>query len=106
MLAYRVQSLPPPLLIITQDGGKTYPDIPGYRRLVGRLLYLTTTRPNITFVVQQLNQFMAKPTMVHYKAAMQVLRFLKGSPGRGLFFPSTSHVYILGFSDVDWGVLH
>jgi hypothetical protein len=50
------------------------------------LLYLNTTRPDITFVTQQLSQFLAKPTVTHYNAATRVLKYLKNNPGRGLFF--------------------
>ena len=44
-----------PAVHLHQDGGQPYPDIPAYQRLVGRLLYLTTTRPNIAFATQQLS---------------------------------------------------
>ena len=85
-----------------QDGGSPYPDITAYRRLVDRLLYMTTTRPDIAFATQQLSQFMSSPTETHYKAALIVLRYLKRSPGRGLFFfPQSTDLQLFGFSDVD-----
>ena len=79
-----------------QDNSNPFSDTAAYRRLIGRLLYLTTTttRPNITFAIQQLSQFLAHPTTLHYKAAMRVLRYLKGSPGCGLFFPRDSTLQI------------
>ena len=73
-----------------------------YRRLVGRLVYLTSTRPDIAFATQQLSQFMSKPTKAHHAAAIRVLRYLKGCPGKGLFFPRTCSPHLLGFSDADW----
>jgi hypothetical protein len=73
-----------------QDNNAAYKDVAGYRRLVGKLLYLTTTRPNIAFVTQQLSQFLSSPTLIHYETACRVVRYLKGTPGRGLFFSSSS----------------
>jgi hypothetical protein len=48
-----------------QDTSAAYEDIEGYRRLVGKLLYLTTTRPYIAFATQQLSQFLSAPTIHH-----------------------------------------
>jgi len=86
-----------------QDGGFLHLDVSAYRRLVGRLLYLTTTRPDIAYATQSLSQFMASPTAIHHQAALRVLRYLKRSPGRGLFFPQSSNLQLFGFSDADWG---
>jgi hypothetical protein len=85
-----------------RDNSAAYEDIAGYRRLVGKLLYLTTTRPDIAFVTQQLSQFLSSPTLVHYDTACRVVRYLKGTPGRGLFFSSSSTIQLLGFADADW----
>jgi len=68
---------------------------------VGRLIYLNTTRPDITFITQQLSQFLSKPTHTHYNAALRVLKYLKGSPGRGIFFPRASGLHIQGYTDTD-----
>jgi hypothetical protein len=70
--------------------------------LVGKLLYLNATRPDITFITQQLSQFLSKPTITHYNAAIRVLKYLKSCPGRGLFFPRDSALHLIGFSDADW----
>ncbi|KAK2390516.1 putative mitochondrial protein [Trifolium repens] len=85
-----------------QDDTPPYEDIAGYRRLVGKLLYLTTTRPDIAFVTQQLSQFLSTPTQTHYDTACRVVRYLKGSPGRGLLFRRDAQLQLLGFTDADW----
>ncbi|XP_020238332.1 uncharacterized protein LOC109817487 [Cajanus cajan] len=73
-----------------------------YRRLVGRLIYLTNTRPDITHVVQQLSQFMAHPMTAHSQAAFRVLRYLKSSPGSGIFLLTHGDLRLKAFSDLDW----
>jgi hypothetical protein len=85
-----------------QDNSKPFADVSCYRRLIGRLLYLNTTRPDITLATQQLSQFLNAPTTTHYKAACRVIRYLKQNPGQGLFFPRNSEIQILGYVDADW----
>jgi hypothetical protein len=91
-----------PSVKLHQDKAKPFTDISGYRRLVGKLLYLTTTRPDIAFVTQQLSQFLTCPTHTHYDTACRVVRYLKNSPGKGLFFRRDSTLQLLGFTDADW----
>jgi hypothetical protein len=66
------------------------------------LLYLNSTRPDITFITQQLSQFLSKPTQTHHTASLRVLKYLKGCPGKGLFFPRNSYLHLQGFFDADW----
>lgn len=90
-------------LKLQKDSGEALQDITAYRRLVGRLLYLTHTRPDICFAVSQLSQFLDCPTSVHYAAAIRVVRYIKGAPAAGLLFSADSDLKIKGFSDSDWG---
>lgn len=84
------------------DTASPFSDPSAYRRLMGRLLYLTTTRPDICYAIQHLSQFMASPTTEHYQAATRILRYIKGSPSQGIFFSATSYIHLKAFSDSDW----
>ncbi|CAM8972042.1 unnamed protein product [Rhodiola kirilowii] len=73
-----------------------------YRRLVGKLIYLTITRPDLAYPVHILSQFMQSPTEEHLRAAHRLLRFIKGAPAQGIFFPSQSDLLLRAFCDADW----
>ncbi|XP_068638642.1 uncharacterized mitochondrial protein AtMg00240-like [Aristolochia californica] len=95
--------------------GDLLPDITHYRRLVGKLLYLTLSHPDITFAVHKLTQFVVQPRLPHLKVVHHLLRFLKNNPGQGLLFFSTSSlqmraysnacapIHLKVFSYADWG---
>lgn len=84
----------------SQDGDPLA-DPTQYRSLVGRLVYLTITRPNITFTINKLSQFLAHLRTCHLITAHKVLRYLKSAPNQGIFSPSYSNVNLQAFSDLD-----
>jgi len=57
-----------------------------YQRLVGRLIYLSHTRPDVAFAVSLVSQFMHQLKEIHLQAALRIVQYLKGTPGRGILF--------------------
>ena len=82
--------------------GNTPVDKGRYQRLVGKLIYLSHTRPDIGFAVSCVSQFMNCPTEEHMKAVYRILRYLKMTPGRGLFFKKGTRQDVEIFTDADW----
>lgn len=89
-------------LKLTQDKGEVLSDPTPYQRLVGRLIYLTITRPDIAFTVQLLTQFMQRPTTVHMQTAKRLLRYLVGSISQGILLASSSAAQLTAYCDSDW----
>lgn len=72
-----------------------------YRRLVGRLIYLSFTRPDLAYAVHVLSQFLQKPRQDHWDAALRVVRYLKNSPGQGILLRADSELTLSGWCDSD-----
>ncbi|XP_047269363.1 secreted RxLR effector protein 161-like [Capsicum annuum] len=73
-----------------------------YQRLIGKLLYFTTTRPDISFAVQTLSQYLQQPKHYHMEAAMRVVRYIKNNPGQGVLLSGKSNTDITTYYDADW----
>jgi hypothetical protein len=73
-----------------------------YRQLVGSLMYLVNTRPDIFYVVNQLSQAMVNTTKLFWKPGKHVLKYLKRTFEYGLWYRYTDEVNLHGFTDVDW----
>jgi hypothetical protein len=73
-----------------------------YQRLVGRLMYLAHTRPDLAYVLSVISQFMYSPSEEHIKVVTRVLRNLKSSPGKGILFKKGENLNIEGYTDADW----
>lgn len=82
--------------------GTPYHDPTYYRSLVGALQYLTITRPDLSYAVNQVSQFLHAPTVDHFQAVKRILRYVKGTLSFGLTFSRPRTSSIIGFSDADW----
>ena len=91
-----------PNLKLHPNKGEPYTDPGRYRRLVGKLNNLTLTRPDISFLVSVVSQFLNSPCDNHWEAVIRILKYIKGSPGKGLVFCDRGNTDIIGYSDVDW----
>ncbi|XP_042025283.1 secreted RxLR effector protein 161-like [Salvia splendens] len=91
-----------PVNQLKQDTGNPMKDPSKFRRQIGRLLYLCITRPDITFAVHKLSQYVSKPCDEHWETSEKILRYLKGTPGHGLFYSSDNKPPLRIFSDADW----
>ncbi|RVW75728.1 Retrovirus-related Pol polyprotein from transposon RE1 [Vitis vinifera] len=87
---------------LTPSGGKPLSNPSLYRRLVGSLVYLTVTRPDISYAVHQVSQYLSAPRSTHYAAVLRILRYLKGTLFHGLFYSAQSPLVLRAFSDSDW----
>ncbi|XP_019173410.1 PREDICTED: uncharacterized protein LOC109168985 [Ipomoea nil] len=82
--------------------GESLPDREQYRRLIGKLNYLTITRPDISNAVSVLSQFLETPCDFHWDAAVCVLSYIKRAPGQGLLYGDRGHSQVVGYCDADW----
>ena len=87
---------------LTPIGEKPLSNPSLYRRLVGSLVYLIVTRPEISYAVHQVSQYLSAPRQTHYDPVLRILRYLKDTLFHGLFYSIQSPLVLCAFSDVDW----
>jgi hypothetical protein len=73
-----------------------------YRHIIGSLMYLTNTRPNICFAMNTFSQFLVEPRHVHLVVAKHVMRYLKGTLDYGLSYDGDHNFTLSGYTDLDW----
>ncbi|XP_071698474.1 secreted RxLR effector protein 161-like [Rutidosis leptorrhynchoides] len=74
-----------------------------YQRIVGKLIYVAHTRPNIACAVGVVNQFMHHPQLHHMEAVSRIIRYLKGTVGHGVVFKNNGHLKTQVYTDAGWG---
>ena len=89
-------------LKLSKGNGELLKDSSQYRRLIGKLMYLTLSRPAITYAVNRLSQFLAQPRVPHMRVANRILQYIKGTPGQGVFFPCDSNLQLKAYCDANW----
>ncbi|KAI3672709.1 hypothetical protein L6452_38806 [Arctium lappa] len=78
-------------------------DVHHYRSMIGSLMYLTASRPDIMFPVCVCARFQVRPKQSHYQAVKRIFKYLKGQPRLGLWYPHDSSFDLLAYSDSDLG---
>ena len=86
---------------LVANKGELLDDPRRYRRLVGKLKYVTVTRPDISFSVSVVSQFLDALRTCHWDAIVHILRYVKGAPSRGLLYQNHEHTKIGGYIDAD-----
>lgn len=74
-----------------------------YQRLLGRLIYLTITRPDLSNAAHILSQFLSSPRQCHLDAAFKVVCYLRHTLGQGILLSATSSLQLIAYGDADWG---
>ncbi|RVW44415.1 Retrovirus-related Pol polyprotein from transposon RE1 [Vitis vinifera] len=102
-----VKPVPTPMVSnqsLSNSGSAPFNNTQLYRSIVGALQYATITRPDITYSVNRVCQFMQAPLTAHWKAVKRILRYLAGTLHHGLHLQHSSNSYlnITGFCDADW----
>lgn len=87
---------------LKQDDGVEKADAKLYRRLVGSLIYLNNTRPDIIHAVNVVSRYMQEPSKLHYAAVKRILRYLQGSQRQGIKYVKEEKNELVGYSDSDW----
>uniref|UniRef100_A0A3Q7F038 GAG-pre-integrase domain-containing protein n=1 Tax=Solanum lycopersicum TaxID=4081 RepID=A0A3Q7F038_SOLLC len=73
-----------------------------YQKIVGKLIYLAHTRPDIAYAVGIVSRFMHLPQIHHMTAVMRILRYLKGTSSTGIYFGKNDSLDIIAYTDADW----
>lgn len=92
-----------PNIKIRRDEGKLLPDPRPYRALVGSLIYLTITRPDISFSVGLVSRYMQEPRKPQLETAKRILKYVNSTYDMGLLYKKGADFSLLGFTDADLG---
>ncbi|XP_060967748.1 uncharacterized mitochondrial protein AtMg00810-like [Cannabis sativa] len=86
-------------LKLSKDKGNLLPDPTNFRSLIDKLIYLTSTRPDISYAVNHLSEILFSPWVPHLHDAHRILQHLKTTPGQGLYFPSSTTPSVSAYAE-------
>ncbi|KAJ9551957.1 hypothetical protein OSB04_016002 [Centaurea solstitialis] len=92
-----------PSCALDSDPDGTAVDVTTYRGMIGSLMYLTASRPDIMFSTCLCARYQSKPKVSHLKAVKRIFRYLKGTVNLGLWYPKGSGYELTGYTDADHG---
>ncbi|XP_043694033.1 uncharacterized mitochondrial protein AtMg00810-like [Telopea speciosissima] len=84
------------------DDSTPLPDVGRFQRLAGRLIYLTITRPDITYAVSYISQFMHAPTKGNMNLVNRILSYVKSCPRRGILMGRNGDTKVVGYASANW----
>ena len=88
-------------LKLSKDDGDLLPNPRTYQRLVGSLVYLTITRPDISCAVNLVSQFITSPRHLHLTTVKRIIQYLLGTVTRGLYYPKGNPLKLTAYVDAD-----
>ena len=86
---------------LQQNDGAEMADVQRFKSLVGGLIYLTHTRPDISYSIGVISRFMQHPSRDHFGAAKRVMRYIAGTIEYGIWYSKVSDFKLCGFTDSD-----
>ena len=87
---------------LRKDDGEKEVDNTYFKPIVGSLMYLTSTRPDIMYAVSLISRYMEKPSEIHLNAARRVLRYVKGTIDYGVFYKKENGTDLVSYTDSDY----
>ncbi|XP_047149159.1 secreted RxLR effector protein 161-like, partial [Vigna umbellata] len=87
---------------LQKDDGAQEADALRYRSLIGSLLYLTATRPDIMYATSLLSRFMQYPSHIYYGVGKRILRYLQGTKEFGIWYKTMTNSRMIGYTNSDW----
>jgi hypothetical protein len=74
-----------------------------FKSIINKLIFLTNTKPDITFAVNLLSRYSSTPQAAHLQGVKQILRYVQGTKNVGLLYKRSTGLRLTGYTDADWG---